>query len=141
VEKTGARMRRAGYKARGVHISISYRNGCYWHKGVTFEKELFGSRDIYKKAYGILSKCPYEKPVRELAVSCFNLIKSNSSQLELFNDVDRDEKIVNSIDKINNRWGEFVITPARMLLAKKNVPDRIAFGGVKELEEFVNRIN
>lgn len=141
VEKTGMRLRRAGYKTKGVYVSISYRDGGYWHKGVSFDRELFGSRDIYKKAYRILSKSPYQKPVRELAVSCFNLIKSNSNQLELFEDVEKKERVVNSIDKTNRKWGEFVITPARMLSAKDDVPDRIAFGGVKELEEFVNRLN
>lgn len=141
VEKTGMRLRRAGYKTRGVHVAVSYRDGGFWHKGVSFEKTLFDSREIYKKAYRILNMCPYKKPVRELAISCFNLIKSSSSQLELFEDVEKKENLVKSIDKANDRWGEFVITPARMLSAKDEVPDRIAFGGIKELEEFVNRLN
>jgi hypothetical protein len=38
-------------------------------------------------------------------------------------------------DKINNRWGEFVITPALMMGMDDIILDRIAFGGVKELEE------
>jgi hypothetical protein len=39
------------------------------------------------------------------------------------------------IDKINDRWGEFVITPALMMDMDEIILDRIAFGGVKELEE------
>lgn len=141
VEKTGARLRRAGYRARGVHAAISYRDGSYWHKGVTFERSLFDSREIYKRAFRILSMCPHKKPVRVLAISCFNLIKSSSSQLELFENAQKKEALTKSIDEVNKRWGDFVITPARMLLAKDNVQDRIAFGGVKELEEFVNRLS
>ena len=141
VEKTGMRLRRAGCKTKGVHVALSFRDGGYWHKGLSFEKELLDSREIYKKAYRILNRCPYKKPVRELAVSCFNLTKSNTSQLELFEDVEKKEKVVESIDKTNSKWGEFVITPARMLSAKDEVPDRIAFGGVKELEEFVNKLS
>ncbi len=38
-------------------------------------------------------------------------------------------------DKINDRWGEFVITPALMMVMEDIILDRIAFGGVKELEE------
>jgi DNA polymerase IV len=38
-------------------------------------------------------------------------------------------------DKINDRWGEFVITPALMMGMEDIILDRIAFGGVKELEE------
>ena len=63
-------------------------------------------------------------------------MKYRQTQLELFEDIPKKEKLVNSIDEINERWGDFVITPARMLAASDAVPDRIAFGGVKELEEF-----
>jgi hypothetical protein len=37
--------------------------------------------------------------------------------------------------KINDRWGEFVITPALMMGMQDVILDRIAFGGVKELQE------
>ena len=40
-----------------------------------------------------------------------------------------------AMDKINDRWGEFVITPALMMDMEDIILDRIAFGGVKELEE------
>jgi len=136
VEKMAFRLRQAGYKAKGIHLSIVYRDWCLWHKGVSFSKNLFASRDIYQKAYQIMLLSP-RKPVRELAVSCFNLTKRDSAQLELFDDVVKKERLVNSIDKINQRWGDFVIAPARMLKAKDAVPDRIAFGGVKELEEMI----
>lgn len=137
VTKMSARLRRAGYKARGVHLAVDYRDGSFWHKGVSFPEDLFDSRDIYKKALRILSFSPYAKPVRSLAVSCFNLQKINALQLNLLVDVPRKERVVKAVDSINERWGDFVVTPARMLyLSKDAVPDRIAFGGVKELEEF-----
>lgn len=139
VEKMGARLRRASYKTRGIHVSVSYRDWSFWHKGVTYEKAFFDSRDIYKEALKILSRSPYKKPVRELSVSCFNLLKSDFSQLELFDNVEKRENLVKAVDKTNERWGNFVITPARMLAASEAVPDRIAFGGVKELEEFTLR--
>ena len=37
------------------------------------------------------------------------------------------------MDKINDRWGEFVITPALMLGMEEIILDRISFSGVKEL--------
>lgn len=136
VTKMGSRLRRAGYKAKGVHLAISYRDGGYWHKGITYPKVLFDSREIYKRAFRALCRSPYRKPVRELAVSCFNLLKSEFNQLDLFEDIEKKEKLVSAVDEINERWGDFVIIPARMLAASDAVPDRIAFGNVKELEEF-----
>jgi hypothetical protein len=38
-------------------------------------------------------------------------------------------------DKINDKWGEWTIYSARMMGRDKEVIDRIAFGGVKELEK------
>lgn len=139
VEKTGRRVRRAGYKAQGVHLAISYRDGNFWHKGVTVSKVLFDSRDIYKIAFKLLNRSPYKKPVRELAVSVFNLLDEPSLQLELFESIERKEKIVEAVDAVNERWGDFVIIPARMMETKDVVIDRIAFGGIKELEEFTYR--
>lgn len=136
VTKMGSRLRRAGYKVRGVHVAISYRDGSFWHKGVTFSRIFFDSRDIYRQAYKIMCKAPHKKPARELAVSCFNLLKSTQTQLELFEDIKKKERLISAVDKVNERWGDYVITPARMLSAKQDMPDRIAFGGVKELEEF-----
>jgi hypothetical protein len=36
---------------------------------------------------------------------------------------------------INDKWGEFVITPALMMGMDDIILDRISFGGVKELQE------
>jgi nucleotidyltransferase/DNA polymerase involved in DNA repair len=135
-EKMGFRLRQAGYSARGVHLAVGYRDGCFWHKGLSFSNFLSDSREIYKKAYGIFTLSPYKKPVRDLSVSCFNLKPRNELQLELFDDIVKKEKLIRAIDKVNECWGEFVIAPARMLPAEGAVPDRVAFGGVKELEEF-----
>lgn len=139
VEKMGRRLRHADYKARGIHVSITYRDWSRWHKGISFSKVLYDSRDIYKKAFKIMCSAPYKKPVREIAVSCFNLLKSDFSQLELFEDVLKKENLVKAVDRVNKYWGDFVIAPARIISAKDAVPDRIAFGGVKELEEFINK--
>jgi DNA polymerase-4 len=136
VTKMSFRLRQAGFKAKGVHLAIWYRDAGFWHKGVTTHRVLFETREIYKEILRILRECPYHKPVRELAVSAFNLVKSKSLQLELFENTIKKENLTLGIDKINERWGNFVITSGRMVNTEKAVPDRIAFGGVKELEEF-----
>ncbi|OGD95008.1 hypothetical protein A3B52_03125 [Candidatus Curtissbacteria bacterium RIFCSPLOWO2_01_FULL_41_28] len=136
-EKTGMRMRKAGYVARGVHLAIAYRDNSFWHKGVSLPDYIFDSRDIYKVAFKLLNMSPYRSPVRNLAVSCFNLERVKNMQLSFLEDFDKKQKLVNAIDLINERWGNFVITPGGMLGTDNVVIDRIAFGGVKELEEIV----
>lgn len=137
VEKTARRLRRAGYKARGVHVSLNYRDGTYWHHGHLTDKVLFDSRDIFKETHRIMCRSPYlGKEVAIIAESLFDIFSEGLTQLDLFDDISKKEKLYSAVDEIIDRWGEFVITPARVLCAKKHVHDRIAFGGVKELEEF-----
>ena len=68
-----------------------------------------------------------------LAVSVYDLVPSTDEQLELF--ASPKHAVSEAMDKINDRWGEFVITPALMLGMEDVILDRIAFGGVKELQE------
>ena len=136
VEKTGVRLRRAGFWAGGVHVGVLFRDFSWWHHGHKLSKAIFDSRDIYKEAFKILCLCPYKKPVREISVSCFDLLKHKERQLNLLEDLNKKESLVNALDKINRRYGDFVITPARMLYAADAVHDRIAFGGMRELEDW-----
>ena len=122
------RMRKAGYKTQGVHVSVLYRNGCHWHMGRSTGSSLVYVGDIYKFAYKLLRRSPYRYPVHTLAVSCFSLSKLGTGQLELFEDPLQRERLAEAIDTINEKWGDFVITPAKMLGTNDVVIDRIAFG-------------
>lgn len=137
VEKTGFRMRQAGFKARGIHLALVYEDWDFWHKGVSLADYIFDSKDIYKIITKLLLSCPHQKPVRILSESVFNLQKITAKQLSLFEDTQKKENLVQAVDQINQRWGNFVITPARMMGTEKAVIDRIAFGGIKEIEEIV----
>jgi DNA polymerase-4 len=133
VEKVGFRMRHADFQAKGVHLGILYRNHQFFHKGRTFYQPIFDSQDIYKAAHHILRHSPYKLPVRNLAVSCFNLTKRSSLQLDLFSNSLQKEKLISAIDDINDRWGNFVISPAIMANTGNHVHDRIGFGQIKNL--------
>src|SRR5688500_14019194 len=43
--------------------------------------------------------------------------------------------VTEAMDKINVRWGEFVVTPALMMGMENIILDRISFGGVKDSQE------
>lgn len=128
VQKAGFRLRQAGYSGRGVHLAVFFRNGAFWHQGHLSKKILYDSREIYQLAFRLLNICPLQSPVRELAVSIFGLVKKAPLQLEIFGNVLKKDSLVKAMDKVNQRWGNFVVFPAKMLGTEKLVPDRIAFG-------------
>jgi DNA polymerase-4 len=128
VEKMTFRLRSAGFKAQGVHLGILYRDWTFWHKGIKTSRVLFASRDFLKEFSRFLQQCPLDKPVREIHVSCFNLKKNDFLQLEIFENVVKKENLTKALDEINSRWGNFVVSSAKMLGTKNLIPDRIAFG-------------
>lgn len=135
-EKMGRRLRKSGHAARGIHVALIYNDYTYWHRGRTGSDDLYSTSDLYKKAQFIFNQQPERKVVAKLSVSCYDLVSSDKSQLSLF-DVgpDKMRSVSDAMDKINDKYGEFVITPARMMSMDNTVVDRIAFGGVKELED------
>lgn len=135
-EKTCSRLREAGFTTCGVHLALVYKNGTWWHKGRHLSQARFDTRDVYKSVFRLLLEANPKTPVLNIAVSCFDLQKNGKLQLGLFENEVKKEMLVKSEDNINARWGCFTIGSARSFGGAKVVLDRIAFGGIKELEEF-----
>ncbi len=135
-EKMGRRLREAQRTARGIHVACSYTDGNYWHMGKTFSDEMFTTDELFKKVMFIFKMQPERKVVRKLEIRCFNLGDIAPIQESLFETAkERKRKVSKAADKINDTWGEWTIYSALMHGRDKEVIDRIAFGGVKELEE------
>src|SRR4051794_26508607 len=132
-EKTGRRLRRSKYSAHGVHVAMVYTDLSWWHIGRKFAVPVYTTQEIYEKALRLLNLSGYPRKVRNLAVSVYDLISSTDEQLELFSSPTHE--VSAAMDKINDRWGEFVITPALMMGMQGVILGRIAFGGVKELQD------
>jgi DNA polymerase-4 len=92
---------------------------------------VYTTREIYIKALRLLNQSGYPKRVRNLAVSVYDLMPHHSEQLEMFRS--KSHAVAEAMDKINDKYGKFMITPALMMGMDDKIIDRIAFG--KELEE------
>jgi DNA polymerase-4 len=136
-EKVGRRMRRLGYAARGVQVACLYTNMTRWQQRALNSTPLFASNDLYRQASQLYTGAPQGKRLHSLAVSCYNLVKNPLQQLSFLEDEQKKRNLTLALDAINERWGDFVITPARMMGMEDTIIDRVAYGGVKDLEEFV----
>lgn len=137
-EKMARRMRAGGLRASGIHVSCIFSDYSHWHKGKKLTHALYAGRDLYEEALAVIQKAP-ERPVRILAVSCHYLTDTKYEQGELFCDNTKKRKLIAALDAIQDRWGELSIHPGLMMAMEHKVLDRIAFGGVKDLEEIVFR--
>lgn len=138
VEKMGKRLRSAGYNAQGIHMSLEYSDHSFWHHGHTTTAKMYAGSDLYQQARKLMFSVPL-KPVRIMAVSCFKLSKNPLTQLCLLQEENEKRALASAIDAVNDRYGIFTVFPATMMGSKGYIPDRIAFGGIRELEEFVFR--
>lgn len=128
-EKMGRRLRHSNHFAYGIHLSCSYVDGTYWHKGTSTLSPLFVTRDLYLAAKKIFLEQPERKGMAILAVSCFNLKPRDFAQLELFeSEFSKKLRVSQAVDEINDRFGEYIVKPALMINSDDVVVDRIAFG-------------
>lgn len=95
---------------------------------------LFTDLDFYTAMRSMLTHAP-EKPVKLLAVYCYALHRDTEVQASLFPEENRGRDITRAIDAIQDRFGDFVIYPARMVNMEQKVLDRISFGGVQGLPD------
>ena len=134
VYKMTQRMRKQGFFAKTISISITYRDFSHWHSHSTSMAPIFESNQMLQEAYRLLQSAPFAAPVKIIAVVCSDLVNPQIIQRKLFEDVEKPLKLTLALDEINNRWGDYTLGPATMIGAKQHVPDRISFGKVREIE-------
>lgn len=133
-EKMGRRLRHKEYFAYGVHLSLIYKDWTWWHMSKKFDTQLFTTKELYTKMMLLFDKQPVVKPVSKIGVSCYELYPSVNNQISLFGE-DKGLRIQRAMDKINDKHGEYTVSTGSMINMDDLVLDRIAFGGVKELEQ------
>jgi DNA polymerase-4 len=134
-EKTGRRLRRKGYTASGIHIGLRYNDHTYWHHGKTIHQNLYTTIELYRHAQTIFSLQLERKPVSLMSVTSYQLSQQNDRQLSIFGDeIAKTHHVSDAADKINDIYGEFTVVPGIMMDMDDVILDRIAFGGVREME-------
>lgn len=131
VLNTSDRLRSAGYKARGVRVSLIFSDHTLWQKSLTVPTDLYETYEMFLSASKVIQSCPNLKPVANIAFSCFNLIENKSLQLNMFQDSIKKDNLINAIDSINNKFGNFSIVPASVTQSGDFISDHIGFGKIK----------
>lgn len=132
VMKMGRRIRRDHFAAYGVGIALMFDSD-HWHTQEKHSVPLYTDADFYGAMRRILAKAP-NKPVKLLAIWSYLLIHDEALQPSLFPEENQKRDVTRAIDAIQDRFGDFIIHPARMSRMEQQILDRIAFGKVHSLE-------
>lgn len=127
VMKMGSRLRVSGFSSRGAYVSLLFEDHTFWHAQELQKDPLFADGDFYKKMIILLQKAP-EQPIRILAISCYQLHKDLYDQQSLLPDEQKKQILTKAIDAVQERFGAYTITSARMVGMENRIMDRIAFG-------------
>lgn len=133
-EKTGRRLRRNGYFARGTQLWLLYDDGTYWHTGKKTKGILYSTSDIFTAIMSVFNRQPYFKPVSKIGISVYGLEPTKPEQIELFETLtSKQRKIAGAVDKTNDTYGEFTVISALMMNMDNTIIKRVPFGGTKDL--------
>lgn len=141
-DKVGRRARKQKFSGRVISLYIRFYDFSGFYKPKTIQYPVSDSYEIYKICCIILESIEYLNPhtksfsvgvkaVRMIGVSLSGLVKKENTTRSLIPKQLKIEKSLSAQDKINNRYGEMVITRAEFL--NQNLKERV--GG------FLNREN
>jgi DNA polymerase-4 len=118
-EMVGRRARRYNVWGKTVTLSIRYADFDTWvGKQETLGHYINRSDEIYREAVAILDSIELTQPVRLLGVRISNL-RYESNQLPLFPEERKKAFLVNAMDEVNDRFGNFTVTFGSLLDEQK----------------------
>lgn len=124
-EKTGRRLRGLNLEAGGFWLGFGTTLGA-GGDSTRFADRTADSRQLYRTALEIFRRCHRTGVPTHLAVGTFDLAPI-SRQLSILAPV-KDDRVPKALDAINDKYGEYVITPGSMFgLARHHAADRIGF--------------
>ncbi len=112
-EMVGRRARRHGYRGRTVVLTVRYKDFTTFSRRLSIQRHINNSPDIYRVSLRVLDSLRLRQAVRLLGVSLTGLARC--SQLPLFAEQGRRDELVESMDRINDRYGEFTVTYAALM--------------------------
>ncbi|OGF47419.1 MAG: hypothetical protein A2452_02740 [Candidatus Firestonebacteria bacterium RIFOXYC2_FULL_39_67] len=129
-EKVSTRLQRYNLKGRVIHLYVRYADFTGFGMQTTFEQHTDSGLFIFKQACEIFKTAtPLKKKVRLLGISVGQLIKENGQAL-LFEEARKDEKIKEVLFQLNEKYGEFSVKPASVIIAEKfGIKERCAMIG------------
>ncbi|MFH0952513.1 MAG: DNA polymerase IV [Patescibacteria group bacterium] len=133
-DRVGRRLRSHGREAKGIYLAVSYRGTVGYHKSHQTLTPLYDGWEIYAAADKLFQAAPNDRVVVMIAVAVFEL-RPFSGQLELFNRKRQPRQLVQAMDKINDKFGDFTLIRGQMWGTKKNAPERIGFRKTVSLKE------
>jgi DNA polymerase IV len=121
-EMVGRRARRYGFIGRKVSLTVRYPDFETFTKQTTLCEHTNHTQDIFRHAISILNKTILRDRVRLLGV-CLSSLLRDHGQMVLFEEQRREKTLLQAVDAVNDRFGDFKIIWASYL--QQQEPPRV----------------
>jgi len=108
-ERVSRRMRREGFYGKRVALTVRYSDFFTFSKQKTFSKWMNSGNEIFQDAFEIFESISHPKPIRLLGVGV-SLLKKEGCQLDLFEKRDKKDSLLQAMDRVNERFGDWTLT-------------------------------
>ncbi len=133
-EKTGRRLRNHDFQAHGVYLGLAFENGQWWGKSKRASAPIYSTQEIYFYLMKLLKMVVFPAKCSHVNIAVFNVAPASPIQLGLFDGTRLDSKsLARAADKINDRYGEFTLVPAKMANMEHVIIKRVPFGSVRDI--------
>lgn len=138
-ETTGMKLRYKGVEARGICVWARFQNGESWHAKRMYKTTFFTNQEVYRRALELFNARPKGLRAQTIGLYCYQLKPSAHSQLSIFEDVEKQRWITQSMDEINDFYGAFTVHLGSTMEGKKHIKQKIPFGGTEYFELLLKR--
>jgi DNA polymerase IV len=133
-EKTGRRLRKHDYQAQGVFLGLGFEDKTWWGKHKRTKGPLYSTQDIYTHIISLLREIPLHARVTHINIAVFDVMPASPVQIGLFDGTRLDTKsLARAADKVNDKYGEFTVIPARMANMEQVILKRAPFASVRDI--------
>lgn len=133
-EKTGRRLRKHNFQAYGVYLGLAFDDGTWWGKSQRCNTPIYSTQQIYKCLTKLFEFVQFPGRCTHVNVAVTNVASIYPLQLGLFDGTSLDSRaIANALDKINDRYGEFMTVYAQMANMENVIIKRVPFGSVRDI--------
>ncbi len=127
-EKTGRRLRRKQLKGKVLWIGWKYLYGGGFGRQEKMAEGTDDSWDIFQGIYKHLERKILHDRISKIFVSVSGLEENKKVQLSIFEDKLKQIRLTKSMDKINDRYGEFTVSRGNFHNWSEEISDRVSFG-------------
>jgi DNA polymerase-4 len=133
-EKTGRRLRGHDYQAQGVYLGLAFDDGSWWGKSKRSKATIYSTQEIYLTLMRLFNQVTFPSKCSHVNIAVFNVSPASPVQLGLFDGTRLDTRsLAHASDKINDRYGEFTVVPAKMANMQHVIIKRVPFGSVRDI--------